>query len=357
MRLLLLGAIIAVAGVTGLLLKKRDPGHAGSKPSRDPGHAQPEQRPEPPEAEPLPDHRDRRGFLQTCAARGPEVVPQLLKRLRSGQDETHQPRWVFRAGKLDGFPTLRALYLATLASITGEEATAALAEVLSSTGSVEETYLICVSLQARGDRAWSVICLERAAAEPTPVTLPILEAMVELAARDNADEACAQLVRTAPRGQDPTEPRVFARALAVVPVARATATVAAVLDLPEVTTRAKARYLRALCNRPEPEVLNALRAVVDRGGLSLRIRTELAYAAADSMAFSLDAHAYQRAVAEGKIRSAASIRARFDRRMEEVKHLIAGALDVDVDRGTDPKAAALRRRLERHKKLLDQAGG
>ena len=308
--------------------------------------------------DPLPvlDH-SRKGleaFVDACAAQGSSAVAGLRALLAERRDATFAPRWVFADGQLKGYPTLRAAYIEALRRIPGEEATQALAYVLGATESVEETYLLALALEGRGEVAWVPTLLDRIPDEPSPTLLPVQRGMVDLAAKTDPAETSTRLLDGAPRGEDGSDPRILAWALEALPVATATETARTLLLDTRVTPRAKSRYLRSILERPELGVVTLLQEVVDSRSLDETTRIELAYAAAGSNGFRHDAVASRRALATGDLAEAKRVSDRFRLRMEQTTRLLNTALDLDIETSDDPRAANIRNRLEAHRKFFDE---
>ena len=122
----------------------------------------------------------------------------------------------------------------------------------------------------------------------------------------------------------------------------------------EVTTLAKSRYVRALCNRRhvEPRVWQHLRDLVADAEWKRDLRVDVAYAAAGAEAFYLDEIAYRQAVARGDSGEAAAIKARYDKRLADVEGFVELAIGGDVTDASDARAASLRRMLARHRERV-----
>jgi len=282
-------------------------------------------------------------------------VPQLLALLDGGADVAYQPRWVFRDGRLEGFPSLRAVYLVALARIEGPDATDALAEVLARTESIEESCLLAFELSRRDATGWAATVIARCDREPDPARLPIQLAMAGLAARSDPLAVAQALVERAPRGEDGRDPRVLAGALRILPVERAAVAAGALLEGADVTRRAKSRYVKELVARGEPESVVALREIVERGRLDEATRNEISQEAASAVAFLEEIATYEQARARGDRDAAAASRARFLRRVDETHRLASVALGVDVSTSDDPRAANVRRLLDGYRAKF--AGG
>jgi hypothetical protein len=293
-------------------------------------------------------------FVANASGRGTEAVALLMALLRGGEDATFMQRWRFRDGRLEGHPTLRATYIEALRAIPDPEAAEALAELLPLTTSPNESYLVALALKEKGKTGWSGTLLELATSGEDNRQLNTRRAMVQLAARDDPVEASRYIYLQAPRGTNRSVPRLLAEGLAAMPVEDAAAAADRLLVDPDVTEVAKGQYVRSLCKRPEVEAFSALRDLAERGELDEKIRLDTAYAMAGSSAFRMDAIHYQKAMAEGRQSDAADIRARFFRRMEEVHRYASAALSLDLDSSTDPRAAALRKHLDDHRKAIGQ---
>jgi hypothetical protein len=353
-------AVLAVAAVAGLLLYQY--GVAPPEARRPAVPAAPEHR-EPPEvvAAPLPGIEARlRGrartpevqdeldqFVTLCVARGTEVVPDLLARLRDRPDIILELRWRFHEGRVKGYPTLRSAYLTALVLIPGREAAAALREILDLTRSVEETYQIARGLAERGERGWAVTAVARALQPGTAAQRSTQEMLMELAARGDPVETSAQLVARAPRGRDATDPHVLGLALEVLPLDTAMLAGQTLLEDAAVTGKAKRRVLRNLCSRDEIDVFARLRRMLESGSLAADLRVDAAYAAANARGFHTDRIAYSLARAGKPGPRPHEIRDRFQRRLEEVT-LVVETVVADLP-PQDPRAQSMRRMLARHK--------
>jgi hypothetical protein len=349
-RLALLAAILAVAGLCWLLVFDRTPQKSRREtPVVDPDPP-PVDRDPPPKAMPDP-ATDPQGFLAECARRGGEAVPDILAFLESGEDKQLEPRWKLVDGKLATLPTLRSLYIEALRRIPGSDAAAALKATLQRAAkSIEESYQVAYALHERGERDWAPTLLERATGYGTPPIAEFKRAMVALAARSEPDTTAEFIVERAPRNDDATEPRIPATALAELPIGHATSAAQRLMADQQVTPKAKSYYVRSLCARPEVEAIRALTTMAERGELDEQVRLDAAYAAANGDGFRLDLIDYQKGVAKGDADATAAARDRFDRRFAEVKLFIRAALGVDVDSGTGSRAASLRKILERQRK-------
>ena len=289
-------------------------------------------------------------FVSLCAARGDEVVPELLGLLRDRPDVVFEPRWTFMDGRVKGYPTLRSAYIAALLLIPGQDSTAALLEVLDLTRSVEETFQIAHGLAQRGERHWTATAVERALAEGTASQRPVRQSLIELAAREDPVETSAQIVAGAPRGDDATDPHVLGHGVRALPLDTAMLAGQRLLEDASVTAKAKGRILRGLCDRDEIDVFQRFERIVRRGSWSGELRLELAYAAAGAEGFHRDAVAYSLARAASKGVRPHEIRARYHRRLEEVARLVGAALaDLPAE---DPRVQSLRRMLDNHRRRI-----
>jgi hypothetical protein len=295
-----------------------------------------------------------RAFVNNASRRGGDAVPQLMDLLRGGEDAVFMPQWKFRDGALEGHPTLRAAYIEALRTIQDPDAAEALAELLPLTTSPNESYLVALALQEKGKAGWSGTLLELATHGEDNRDLGTRRAMVHLAARDDPVEASRYIYLQAPRGTDRSVPRLLAGGLTAMPMKDAAAAADRLLADRDVTEIAKGQYVRSLCRRSEVEAFSALRRLAERGELDERVRLDTAYVMAGSGAFRMDAIHYQKALAEGRQSDAADIRTRFDRRIEEVQRFASAALSLDLDSSTDPRAAALRKHIEDHRKAFGQ---
>ncbi|MHC4164981.1 MAG: hypothetical protein ACYSUM_22940 [Planctomycetota bacterium] len=364
MRGLLAVAVLAAAGVAGLLLYgNRSEPATGGRPAT-PTDPQPRAAPPTNTSAPLPDieaqlrgrarmpgvQADLDRFVSLCVARGSDVVPQLLERLRDRPDVVFEPRWVFSGRRVKGYPTLRSAYLTALILIEGRDAEEALRDVLDLTQSVEETHQIAHGLLGRGARGWVATAVERALQPGTAVQRPTQKSLLEIAAEANPAETSVLLVARAPRGNDATDPTVLSHGLKALPLDTAVYTGQTLLDDVEVTGKAKKRILRDLCGREEIDVFDRLQESMQRGTWSESLRLDVAYAAANAPAFFTDPIHYSMAKAAGRGPRLYQIRERYNRRLQEVEQLIAAALaHLPAD---DARVLSLRRMLDKHRQRL-----
>ena len=342
MRWLLLAAAVAVAGVASLLVindpepKRPSDRQAGPMPN---GNG--------PVPVPLPDAQaDPAAFLAECERRGEASLGDLLKFLESGKDVAILPRWLFRNGKLEGYPTLRAIYLEAVRRVQPH----ALRKVLVGTDSVEESYFIALALRDEG--GWTKPVLDRAAARARPLLQEIQRKMVRLAAQTDPAGAAAYLLQHAPRGEQTDVPRILATGIEGLPEKEANATAETLLTDKQITVQAKVMYLRSLCARKEISALETVTALIERRQLSERMATEAVYLAADAGGFQMDAVDYQQAISKGDREAAAKVRERFDKRFDQVHRLVLAATNLDLRTSEDPRAKALNKLLERNRKRL-----
>ncbi len=278
-------------------------------------------------------------LVKAAARLGPAAVEDLRSRLRDQPDVVFEPRWIFEDGRPRRFATLRSAYLAALLGITGPEAHDALIEALALTGSVDEAYQIAAGLERRGEGGFTPGALERAL-KAGPGHVEVAQEIVTLVARADPEGTAAEIVARSPRGEDGTDPTLLAQALERLPLEHALGTGKGLLADPQVTRRAKARYLEGLCDRGEPELFASLRDVANEGFMDRDLRVTLAYRAVGSGAFDEDRIEYATA-AEGAPR--AGIRARYERRLAEVELLIHAA--IPPGEGSGPLLESLRRQL------------
>jgi len=288
-----------------------------------------------------------------CRRRGPAALPLLLQLLGKGQDRKLQPRWNFKKGRLNGFPTLRSAYLSALRAIEGEEASFAMREVLRESRSAEESYLLALELHERGVGGWTDDLLRTVLANVKPAALDTRRAMVELAAMSDPNGMAIAVAREIPRGDSKEDGRLLCEALRVLPVQLAIGTAAPLLTEREVTYRAKGILVKAMLNRPEPEIYASMREEVLRGGMDKPLRVAVAYAAANSQSFYTDAAEYSVARASREAAKADAIQRRFERRMQEAQDLIGAALELDLTSTTDRRAAAMLRTLNAHRRRFE----
>jgi len=361
----LLAAVVAVAGVAGLLI------YQGSRPDRSGVHQRMAE-PEPPTVAgaprsppALPDlaaaaHSEPytaktqillARFVRTAPQRGPEKVPLILALLMAGDDRSLRPRWTYTDGHPDGFPSLRSAYIEALRAIPGPEATRALAAVLKLTQVREEAYLLGLALEERGESGWAPTLLRHAFAK-TPARLTELattERIIKLAAHaDPIGTSETLLARTADIDG------ALKWGIEAMPASHATNTTERALRMAEVPFRAKVIAVRALCGRAEVAGLIALSDMAARGELKGRIGLETAYAMVETPRFRLDALAYRRATADRSASGAARARARFDERERAVRRFCLEALNLDLATTNDPRGKALQRQLDAHRKALGE---
>jgi hypothetical protein len=361
---LLVVAVLAAVGVAGLLLYVHRPERAGGGRPATPVDPQARPVPRADTSPPLPDieaqlrgryrtpgvQADLDGFVSLCVARGNEIVPQLLQRLRDRPDIVFEPRWVFTDRRVKGYPTLRSAYLTALILIEGRDAEEALRDVLVLTQSVEETHQIAHGLHQRGARDWVATAVERALQPADPAQRPTRKSLLEIAAEADPAETSALLVARAPRGNDATDPTVLSHGLKALPLDTAMHTGQTLLDDVEVTGKAKQRILRDLCSREEVDVFDRLRRSMQRGAWSESLRLNLAYAAAAAPAFYTDPIQYSMAKAAADGPRLYQIRERYNRRLQEVEQLVAAATaHLPAD---DPRVLSVGRMLEKHRQRL-----
>ena len=364
MKALLAVAALAAAGVAGLLLYgNRSEPTTGGRPATQadplPGAARPAVTgPSLPDIEAQLRGRARRPGVQTdldrfvslCVARGSEVVPQLLERLRDRPDIVFEPRWVFSERRVKGYPTLRSAYLTALILIEGCDAEEALRDVLDLTQSVEETHQIAHGLLGRGARGWVTPAVERALQPGAPAQQATRKSLLEIAAEADPVETSVLLIARAPRGNDATDPTVLSHGLKALPLDTAVYTGQTLLDDAEVTGKAKKRILRDLCGREEVDVFDRLGRSMQRGAWSESLRLDVAYAAANAPAFFTDPIQYSMAKAAGEGSRLYEIRERYNRRLQEVEQLVTAALaHLPVD---DARVLSLHRMLKKHRQRL-----
>jgi hypothetical protein len=359
------GALLAVLGVAGLLWiwGREDgperqtaaapegpspvPAGAGARPGPLPDiERRVRGRPFDPQAQ-----KDLVAFVDACVARGDDAVADLLGRLRDRPDVALTGRWSLDPARAREYPTLRAAYLDALARIPGPRSSAALAEVLAATRSIEETAIVSIALQARGDASWIATALDRVGEGYTPRNREMHEAVVALAAKTDPGETAARMILLAPRGDDAANPRVIAGALEKMPLGDAVVAAGQLVGDAAVTRTAKGAYLESLCSRPEPEVFTNLRDLLARGRWDDDLRLDVAYKASRSVSFALEAAEYDRLRAAGAP-EAETIRARYEQRLHELRGLLAEALGPELFDSDDPRAVLFRRTLERHRERL-----
>lgn len=366
MRIFVGVAVLCLAGVSGLLFVRAD-GRGALPERRTVSPVPPDVRAELDRApEPLPDIRARiaarpraprsqeelEGFVALCARRGEEVVPELRALLRSGADVTLRTRWELTGdGRTKGYPTLRAAILDALAQIPGRASADVLRSVVAEPRSIQEACVAAHALHRRRAGGWVDAALEQAAGKTGAVALPFQRRLVELAAGADPAAATERLIESAPRGGDGADPKVLASALVHLPAAEATRAAWALLGERTVTPRAKARYVRALCERPAaaPEIFRELHDVAAGADWPSTLKADAANAAANATAFLLDEQAWLRARARGDETAAAAVRRRFEARLVAVERLVHGLVGADP---SDPRAAAVLRTLDRHRQRL-----
>jgi hypothetical protein len=354
LRWLVVAILLAAAGGVAYLLSDGEgPGERnrnrqdGVRPERNGGVVAP-----PGVTKPLPEPEEKSlaGFVAACRERGEEAVPLILRRLREKQDRRFDPLWRFEDGKLQGYPTLRSVYIAALAAIPGESAALALQQILPEARSPGEAYQIALELDERGFRGWSEALLARAG-EGTAADRGLRMEMAEFAAREDPAGTTAHVLQTAPRGDSNEDGRVLATAVTHLPFTNAVVTAGHVLDDPEITTRAKSAMLRSvLRRRPETEVFSAFEEQIVRGRLDDKLKIDAAYAAANSIWFVNDIKDYEGAAAAGDGAKADEIRRRFNERMRAARSLIRTA----VGEGDEARAKAMIRILDAHQARMDK---
>jgi len=306
--------------------------------------------PDPVGTKPLPEPESLPAFVAACRERGEEAVPLLLRRLRVDADRRLAPRWVFKDGKLAGYPTLRSAYISAIAAIPGESSTIALAQLLPDAKSAEEGYLIALALAERGRGGFAGEVLKRAA-EGTAANQSLRMEMAEFAARNDPAATAAHAYEALPRGESREDGRILAAALAALPYEAALAASERALDDAEVTVRAKSALLRRLLRRrPEPEVFEAVEEHVRRGRLDAKLGIDAAYAAANSVMFVEDRNAHEAAVAKGDGDAADEVRRRFERRLRAARSLIETA----TGEGDGKRRAAMLKILDAHAKAFGE---
>jgi len=356
-------ALVALAAVVGALvvLKKSDGGRRRPPPSES-GDAEPGEPSEEPGS--LPDVAARirnferapasqqilADFVRACVERGAEAVPELAARLRNEPDIALQTRWSFDGDQLQGFPSLRSAYIAALVAIPGPEARDALIDTLDATSSTNEAFHIVAGLVERGDGGFTTAALEKAQ-RAGPGEMERARELVGMTAEADPAGTAAEIVALTPRAEDGRDPAMLARGLEVLPMERAAAAARTLCADPDVTPKAKERYLRSLCDRGEPELLAQLRQLAAEGLLDREMKIKLAYAAVNSNAFYLDKARFDVAAAGGDPVPQAEIREVYDRRLREVELIIEAAVPAEVE-GAGPLLESLQRRLEEKRQVL-----
>lgn len=288
-------------------------------------------------------------FVRECTRCGPAAVEELRTRLREDGDVELETRWTFENGRLRGFPSLRSAYLAALLEIPGPESKGALLEALGKTSSPDEAFLIASGLDRRGDGGFTAAAID-CAAKAGPGHAEVVQDLVTLVARADPEGTAKEIAARSPRGEDGADPLLLAQAIEAVPRERAVLLARELLVDPQVTRKAKERYLQSLCDRGEPELFASLREVVGTGLLDRELRITMAFKAAGSRAFYTDADAYALAASGGEGDPRAAIRERYERRLEEAELLVAAA--VPQDEGAGQTLQSLHRRLAEHRARL-----
>ncbi len=369
MRILIILAATSLAGVAGLLLARSDDAGKGHmlqiRAPLTESDRRPDARPGPTPT-PLPDiarivaaaprapktQEELAGFVALCARRGEEAVPELRALLEGGTNHTLRLRWEFTEnGRLKGYPTLRAAILDALGQIPGPQSAAILRGIVAEPAVIQEACLAAHALYARDTGGWVPAALEQAGGKTSAVRLPFQFRLVELAAQADPGATASQVVAHAPRGEDGADPKVLASAFAHLPAAAATRAAWQLLGDREVTTRAKARFARALCERTQavPEVFRQLHDIAASADWPATLRVDTANAAANAQSFLLDENEFLRAKARHDGPATTAIRKRFEERLIAVERLIHGLVGADP---ADPRAAAVLRTLDRHRKRL-----
>ena len=293
-------------------------------------------------------------FVRKCLAAGPRAIPDLIARLNAGEDHPIRPRWRFNEGRAVPYATVRAAYLDALASIPGPAAERALQSLVPHTKSVAETYQIALALVAREADGWVDAGITRAAEPTTAVAMPIQKDLLALAAKREPTVVAERMLTLAPRGDDATDPAVLASALHVLDHDRANATMTTLVKAQDVTPRAKARFLREMFNRPQGEAKtfdDAAKWITDEV-VPASLRTLAAYTAVNATSFELDRIEYERALASGRLADASAVKARFLERYQAVEAFVDATVGQPVAGSSDPRAASLRRALERVRKKV-----
>ena len=358
MRLLLLAAVLAVAGVVGLWLRSSADRETMQHRRTD---APPLTIPATPKGPPpLPDlatvaradpHTARTQnllarFVRTAPQRGAESVPLILALLLANDDVTLLPRWTYVDGHPDGFPSLRAAYIEALRAIPGKDASRALQEVLKTTRAAEEAYLLGLALEERRQTGWAPTVLRHAFVRDQRAAAKRIVALASRA--DPAGTAATMLERA------PDAPAALEWCIAALPADHARFTTETAVRSETLPYKAKALAVRGLCNRAEIDGLRTLSEMAARGEMRGRLGLEAAYAMTQSPQFRIDALAYRRAVAERDGAAAAKARARFDDRMLAVRRYCADALHIDIATTDDARGKALERQLKAHRKALGE---
>jgi len=284
-------------------------------------------------------------FVREGREMGADAVPKILQLLRLDNDVRTAPMWKFKDGKLVGYPTLRATYIAALRSIPGEEAGAALVSLLPGAESAEEAYLISLSMQERGLSGWSEDLLTRAQ-KGNAVNRQLRVQMARFAAAKDPVGTAARIVDDAPRGASKSDGRVLLSATISLPLDMAMTATERLIEDQNVTYRAKQLLLAKMLERPEPEVYTALEELMNRREFTEELRIRTAHEAVNNISFFIDMKSYQSAVAAKDTAKADEIRRRFNLRLRHAKRLVSTALRLDVETSTDKRAQSLNRRLQ-----------
>jgi len=356
MRWILALALLALVAAAGLLWQGRSGAGRASRPAPEPA---PTTSTGPAPAPPLASVAERvrrlqhapevqellARFVTDCIARGDEAVPELAALLRDEPDVVLSPRWTFTEGRVEGFPSLRAACIAALLGIPGARSRDALLATLELTGSVDEAYQIAAGLAARGEGGWTEAALAQAAKAADAPAQRRQEELLDLTARVDPAATAAQVVARAPHGEDATDPLVLSRGLRVLPLPDALQAARQVLADPAVTRKAKARYLRALSDRGDPEAFTDVREQMRTGDWDMEMRLQAAYDATGSPAFQADRRGAELAQAQGDPAQAQALLTRYSRRLEQVELLVTEALAGLPE--NDPRRLSLQRKLDR----------
>jgi len=357
-------ALIALAAAVGALVVLRSTGGSDRRPHPPTGNGAAATDEPPTGPGPLPDvaarvrdferapssQRFLADFVRECAERGVTAVPELAALLRNQPDLKLQTRWNFDGNRLRGFPSLRSAYISALLAIPGPEARDALLDTLDATSSTDEAFLIVSGLVARGDQGFTAAALDRVQ-KAAPGDVERARELIAMVATADPDGTTAEIISRTPRGENGLDPMQLARGLEVLPLDRAAGAARTICTDPEVTRRAKDRYLRSLCNRGEPELFARLREFAVEGLLDRELKISLAYAAINSNAFYLDQASFEVAAASGEPAKQAEIREGYERRLREVEMLIDAAVPPDSE-GAGPLIESLRKKLEEKRDRL-----
>ena len=289
-----------------------------------------------------------RTFIEASVRAGAAAVPGLVAYLRSGDDVTTRWPWRFDDDRaLEKIPTVRAAVIEALRRIDGDEARAALDELLWATQADEEGYLAALGLQERGADGWAdpLLGLAGATDDETPDAEHLRPDMVRMAAEADPALAARRIEAEVPRGGANRRSALLLDGLRALPTSDAIALGTRLLDDDDVTRRTRADVVDALLGHDDVSVVRFLREEVERGHLAPDLARTAAERAAGSNAFTAEVRALARARRAGSGVQDALGRLRV--RLEETEGLVDAAWPSD-----SPDAVKTRAKLRRYRDAL-----